>query len=42
VWILSRVPDLSDADYQRLLDHAAELGYEPSQIRRVPQRWPET
>ena len=40
VWILSRVPELSDADYQRLLDHAAELGYDPSQIRRVPQRWP--
>ncbi|HKJ23219.1 MAG TPA: lipocalin family protein [Myxococcota bacterium] len=40
VWILSRVPDVSDADYERLLDRAAELGYDPAEIRRVPQRWP--
>ena len=40
VWILSRTPDVSDADYGRLVDEAARLGYEPVEIHRVPQRWP--
>ncbi len=39
VWIMSRVPDLSDADYQEMLDQAASIGYEVEKVQRVPQRW---
>jgi apolipoprotein D and lipocalin family protein len=40
VWIMSRDPQLSDADYQELLDHAARVGYDTEKVQRVPQRWP--
>lgn len=40
VWILSRSPQMSDDAYQRMLGHAADLGYDVAQIQRVPQRWP--
>jgi apolipoprotein D and lipocalin family protein len=40
VWIMSRVPDMSDADYQQMLDHVASLGYDIEQVQRVPQQWP--
>ena len=40
VWIMSRDPDLSDADYQQMLDHVARLGYEVERVQRVPQKWP--
>ena len=40
VWIMSRVPDLSDADYREMLDQAASIGYEVEKVQRVPQRWP--
>jgi apolipoprotein D and lipocalin family protein len=40
VWIMSRDPDLSDADYQELLDYGASVGYDVDKVQRVPQRWP--
>ena len=40
VWIMSRDPELSDADYQALLDRVARVGYDSEKVRRVPQRWP--
>ena len=40
VWIMSRDPQLSDADYQELLDHVARVGYDSEKVQRVPQRWP--
>ena len=39
VWIMSRDPDLSDADYQEMLDHVARMGYDVDEVQRVPQRW---
>jgi apolipoprotein D and lipocalin family protein len=41
VWIMSRDADLSDADYQEMLERAAGLGYDVEKVQRVPQRWPE-
>ncbi|NNL66800.1 MAG: hypothetical protein HKP30_11190 [Myxococcales bacterium] len=41
VWIMSRTPDVDDAEYQALLDRAAALGYDLAKIQRVPHRWPE-
>jgi apolipoprotein D and lipocalin family protein len=37
---MSRDPDLSDADYQELLDYVASIGYDSETVQRVPQRWP--
>jgi apolipoprotein D and lipocalin family protein len=41
IWIMSRTPDISDTEYQRLLDIAAASGYDTSLIKRIPQQWPE-
>jgi apolipoprotein D and lipocalin family protein len=36
VWIMARRPDISDADYSRLLQIIEEEGYDLSKVRRVP------
>jgi apolipoprotein D and lipocalin family protein len=41
IWIMSRTPDISDVEYQRLLTIAAQAGYDTARIQRIPQRWPE-
>jgi apolipoprotein D and lipocalin family protein len=41
VWIMSRDPELSDADYKEMLDQVASLGYDVGELQRVPQRWPD-
>lgn len=40
VWVMSRSPSVSEADYQRLAEKVKQLGYDPNRLRRVPQRWP--
>jgi apolipoprotein D and lipocalin family protein len=37
---MSRDPELSDAEYQELLDYAAGVGYDREKVERVPQQWP--
>jgi apolipoprotein D and lipocalin family protein len=39
VWIMARTPEISAEDYARLIDFAASIGYDVSEIERVPQRW---
>jgi len=41
IWIMSRTPDVSDSEYQRLLQRAIDAGYDPEAIVRIPQDWPE-
>lgn len=41
VWIMARSPQLSEADYARLTGFVADMGYDLSKLRKVPQRWPE-
>mgnify|MGYP000231718681 CR=1 FL=1 len=41
VWIMSREPQLADAEYQHLPERVQELGYDIDQLQRVPQRWEE-
>ena len=41
IWIMARTPQVSDEDYQRLIDLAGSVGYDVSKIARVPQRWPD-
>lgn len=40
VWILTRTPDVSGAEYEELRGIAGDLGYDVGEIQRVPQRWP--
>ncbi|HMA11991.1 MAG TPA: lipocalin family protein [Steroidobacteraceae bacterium] len=40
VWIMARAPRISDADYRRLLQFVAGLGYDASRVQKVPQQWP--
>jgi apolipoprotein D and lipocalin family protein len=40
VWIMARKPQISDADYQRLVAQVAQAGYDVTKLQRVPQRWP--
>jgi len=39
LWIMARTPQISDSDYQRILQFAAEQGYDVTRVRKVPQRW---
>lgn len=39
VWIMARTPTISDGDYEKLLSEVDELGYDTSQVKRVPQSW---
>lgn len=39
VWIMARTPEISDADYERLIDFVESIGYDVSKVQRVPQQW---
>ncbi len=38
-WIMARTPEISETDYQRLLQLLAAQGYDLTTLRKVPQRW---
>ena len=38
VWIMSRKPVMSDAEFDRTLRDLAKMGYDPKRIVRVPQK----
>jgi apolipoprotein D and lipocalin family protein len=38
VWILSRDPLVEEAEFAALRSRVADLGYDPTMLRRVPQR----
>ncbi len=39
VWIMARTPTVSDADYERLVSFVESIGYDTSELQKVPQRW---
>lgn len=39
VWIMARTPQISDQDYQLMVDHVEASGYDITQLRKVPQKW---
>jgi apolipoprotein D and lipocalin family protein len=39
-WIMARSPELSPRAYQNLVEVLRDRGYDVSDLRRVPQRWP--
>ena len=34
-------PEIPDADYDRLVQMAADMGYDTDKIVRIPHQWPE-
>ena len=42
VWIMARTPTITQADYDALVARVQQLGYQVSDIRKMPQAWPET
>ena len=41
VWLMARDYQLSEDEYQSLVDRAGAMGYDVTQIVRIPHRWPE-
>jgi apolipoprotein D and lipocalin family protein len=39
VWIMARRPQIPDSEYEELVSAVKDMGYDISQLRRVPQRW---
>lgn len=39
VWLMAREPSISDAEYDRLIDFIGSVGYDVSDVRKVPQQW---
>jgi len=39
VWLMAREPSIPDDEYRRLVNYIAGLGYDATQVRRVPQQW---
>ena len=40
VWLMSRTPQMSDADYARYRALIGSWGYDVTRLVRIPQRWP--
>jgi len=38
VWIMARTPTMDDGRYRALVGKIAEMGYDPAELRRVPQQ----
>lgn len=38
VWIMARTPTISEADYNSLVARVAQMGYDTTQLQRMPQR----
>jgi len=39
VWLMARSPSIPEDDYRRLVDVIDDMGYDTSQLQKVPQRW---
>ncbi|MBT8084577.1 MAG: lipocalin family protein [Woeseia sp.] len=39
VWLMAREPDIDQAKYDELLQLIGDVGYDLTDIRRVPQQW---
>lgn len=42
VWLMSRTPTMSDADFEKYRKQIGSWGYDTTKFVRVPQQWPET
>ena len=39
VWVMAREPQISDTQYQDIIRQVAEMGYDTTEIQKVPQQW---
>jgi apolipoprotein D and lipocalin family protein len=39
VWIMARKPEIPDSEYAKILDMLGSVGYDTTQVQRVPQKW---
>ncbi|MEE4162141.1 MAG: lipocalin family protein [Woeseiaceae bacterium] len=39
VWIMARTPTIPDEDYEKIMEFAESIGYDTSEIQKVPQQW---
>ena len=39
VWIMARSPVIADSDYADLVARIGSMGYDTSELRKVPQKW---
>ena len=39
VWIMSRKPQIPDAEYKKLIEFLKKVGYDTDKIQKVPQKW---
>ncbi len=39
LWIMARDPEIPDSLLQELIEYSGSVGYDTTQIRRVPQQW---
>jgi len=39
VWIMARTPEITEVQYQQMVDHVREAGYDISLLQKVPQKW---
>ncbi len=40
VWIMAREPEIPEAEYAEIIEFVSSIGYDVSQIKKVPQQWP--
>lgn len=39
VWLMARTPQIDDAEYERLRELIANMGYDVSKLQKAPQSW---
>ena len=39
VWIMAREPNIPDTDYREIVEFIASIGYDASDIQKIPQQW---
>jgi apolipoprotein D and lipocalin family protein len=39
VWIMARTPEISETDYDRLVEQIGKWGYDTEKLQRIPQHW---
>lgn len=41
LWYMARTAEVSEVDYQAMLERVKAMGYDVARIEKAPQRWPE-
>ena len=41
VWVMARTPTIPEQDYEKIVTLIDAMGYDTSELQKVPQRWPD-